>query len=141
MFVLCLYIIWNALPYKILIFMSGLQGIDKQYYEAARIDSAPRWKIETKITLTLLSPQILYITVTSFIGAFKEYNSVIGLLNRNYSSSANVPDMYTVVYYIYDKLGKADQTQYASAAAVILFILIMIITFVQMKVSEKKVVY
>lgn len=141
MFVLCLYIIWNALPYKILIFMSGLQGIDKQYYEAARIDSAPRWKIETKITLPLLSPQILYITVTSFIGAFKEYNSVIGLLNRNYSSSANVPDMYTVVYYIYDKLGKADQTQYASAAAVILFILIMIITFVQMKVSEKKVVY
>ena len=88
-----------------------------------------------------MCPQILYITVTSFIGAFKEYNSVIGLLNRNYSSSANVPDMYTVVYYIYDKLGKADQTQYASAAAVILFILIMIITFVQMKVSEKKVVY
>ncbi len=141
MFVLCLYIIWNALPYKILIFMSGLQGIDKQYYDAAQIDSAPRWKREVKITLPLLSPQILYITVTSFIGAFKEYNSVIGLLNRNYSHSSNVPDMYTVVYYIYDKLGKTDQTQYAAAAAVILFILIMLITFVQMKVSEKKVVY
>lgn len=142
MFVLCLYIIWNALPYKILIFMSGLQGIDKQYYDAAKIDSSPRWKTELKITLPLLSPQILYITVTSFISAFKEYNAVIGLLNRNYSSSSNVPDMYTVVYYIYDKLGKGgDQIQYASAAAVILFVIIMIITFIQMKVSEKKVVY
>ena len=142
MFVLCLYIIWNALPYKILIFMSGLQGIDKQYYDAAKIDSSPRWKTELKITLPLLSPQILYITVTSFIGAFKEYNSVIGLLNRNYSNSPNVPDMYTVVYYIYDKLKLGgDKIQYASAAAVILFIIIMIITFIQMKVSEKKVVY
>jgi ABC transporter, permease protein len=142
MIVLCLYIIWNALPYKILIFMSGLQNIDKQYYDAAKIDSSPRWKTEMKITLPLLSPQILYITVTSFIGAFKEYNAVIGLLNRNYSNSPNVPDMYTVVYYIYDKLQKGgDQIQYASAAAVVLFIIIMIVTFVQMQVSKKRVVY
>lgn len=142
MFVLCLYIIWNALPYKILIFMSGLQGIDKQYYDAAKIDASPRWKTELKITLPLLSPQILYITITSFISAFKEYNAVIGLLNKNYSSSSNVPDMYTVVYYIYDKLGAGNrQIQYASAAAVILFIIIMIITFVQMQVSKKRVVY
>lgn len=142
MFVLCLYIIWNALPYKILIFMSGLQGIDQQYYDAAKIDSSPRWKTDLKITLPLLSPQILYITVTSFIGAFKEYNAVIGLLNRNYSNSANVPDMYTVVYYIYDKLQLGgDQIQYASAAAVVLFIIIMIVTFFQMQISKKKVVY
>ena len=142
MFVLCLYIIWNALPYKILIFTSGLQGIDQQYYDAAKIDSTPKWKTDLHITLPLLSPQILYITVTSFIGAFKEYNAVIGLLNRNYSSSANVPDMYTVVYYIYDKLQKGgEQIQYASAAAVILFVIIMLITLVQMQVSKKKVVY
>lgn len=142
MFVLCLYIIWNALPYKILIFMSGLQGIDKQYYEAAKIDASPRWKTELKITVPLLSPQILYITVTSFIGAFKEYNSVIGLLNRNYTTSSNVPNMYTVVYYIYDKLALGgDQIQYASAAAVVLFVIIMIITFFQMQISKKKVVY
>ncbi|MBS7383858.1 MAG: sugar ABC transporter permease [Bacilli bacterium] len=142
MFVLCLYIVWNALPYKILIFTSGLQGIDQQYYDAAKIDSTPKWKTDLHITLPLLSPQILYITVTSFIGAFKEYNAVIGLLNRNYSSSANVPDMYTVVYYIYDKLQKGgNQIQYASAAAVILFVIIMLITLVQMQVSKKKVVY
>lgn len=142
MFVLCLYIIWNALPYKILIFMSGLQGIDRQYYDAAKIDSTPRWKTEAKITVPLLSPQILYITITSFIGAFKEYNAVIGLINRNYSNSSNTPDMYTVVYYIYDKLQKGnDYIQYACAAAVVLFVIIMIITFAQMQVSKKKVVY
>lgn len=144
MFVLCLYIIWTALPYKILIFLSGLQGIDKQYYEAAKIDASPAWKTNLKITVPLLSPQILYITVTSFIGAFKEYNAVIGLLNRNYSNSPNVPDMYTVVYYIYDKIDGnnfSTQTQYASAAAVILFLIIMLFTWIQMEVSKRKVVY
>jgi len=143
MFVLCLYIIWTALPYKILIFLSGLQGIDKQYYDAAKIDSTGRVKTAIKITMPLLSPQILYITITSFIGAFKEYNAVIGLLNRNSSiPSSNVPDMYTVVYYIYDKIeGGNTQFQYASAAAVILFIIILLFTFVQMAVAKKKVVY
>ena len=138
MFVLCLYIIWTALPYKILIFLSGLQGIDKQYYDAAKIDSTPRLKTE----LPLLSPQILYIIVTSFIGAFKEYNAVVGLFNRSYTTNGNVNDLYTVVYYIYDKLGSGNgQVQYASAAAVILFVIIMIFTFVQMQVSKKRVHY
>lgn len=142
MFVLCIYIIWNALPYKILIFLSGLQGIDKQYYDAAKIDASPRLKTEMQITIPLLSPQILYITVTSFIGAFKEYNAVIGLFNRNYTTNGNVPDLYTVVYYIYDKLGSGNkQVQYASAAAVILFVIILIMTGVQMQVSKKKVHY
>lgn len=142
MFVLCLYIIWTALPYKILIFLSGLQGIDKQYYDAAKIDAAPKWKTHLKITIPLLSPQILYITVTSFIGAFKEYNAVIGLFNRNYTTDGNVPDLYTVVYYIYDKLGSGnEQVQYASAAAVVLFVIILLFTLVQMQISKKRVVY
>lgn len=142
MIVLCLYIIWTALPYKILIFLSGLQGIDKQYYEAAKIDASPKWKTNLKITIPLLSPQILYITVTSFIGAFKEYNAVIGLFNRKYTSDPNVPDLYTVVYYIYDKIGSGvKEIQYASAAAVILFMIIMVFTAVQMGVSKKKVHY
>lgn len=142
MFVLCIYIIWTALPYKILIFLSGLQNIDKQYYEAARIDASPRWKTTWKITFPLLSPQILYISITSFIGAFKEYNSVVGLLNRNYTSNGNVHDMYTVVYYIYDQLsGNNPKMNRAAAGAVILFIIILIFTFIQMYVSKKRVHY
>ncbi len=142
MFVLCLYIIWTALPYKILIFSSGLQGIDKQYYQAAKIDGSSKVKTAFKITIPLLSPQILYITITSFIGAFKEYNAVIGLFNRNYTSNGNVPDLYTVVFYIYDKISAgASRMQYAAAAAVILFVIIMLFTIVQMQVSKKKVHY
>jgi multiple sugar transport system permease protein len=144
MFVLCLYIIWCALPYKILIFLSGLQGIDKQYYQAAKIDASPTWKTNLKITIPLLSPQILYITVTSFIGAFKEYNAVIGLFNRRGLVSNNEPNLYTVVYYIYDFLsdpGWTKEIQYASAAAVILFLIIMFFTLVQMQISKKRVYY
>lgn len=142
MFVLCIYVIWNALPYKILIFSSGLQGIDKQYYEAAKIDSTPRFKVATKITIPLLSPQILYITITSFISAFKEYNAIIGLFNRNYTTSGNVPDLYTVVYYIYDMLNSGtSMVQFACAGAVVLFVIIMLFTLIQMQISKRKVVY
>jgi multiple sugar transport system permease protein len=141
MFVLCLYIIWNALPYKILIFMSGLQSIDKQYYEAAKIDGASRLKTDFQITVPLLSPQILYISVTSFISAFKEYNAIVGLFGRNYTTTANNHDLNTVVYYIYEQLADSKKIQYASAAAVILFVLIMLFTLVQMQVSKKRVVY
>lgn len=141
MLILFVYIIWNALPYKILIFLSGLQNIDKQYYDAAKIDSAGPLKVARKITIPLLSPQILYITITSFISAFKEYNSIIGLFNRNYTHDGNLPDLYTVVYYIYDKLNSSSQTEYASAAAVVLFVIILIMTLIQMRVSKKRVHY
>ncbi len=144
MFVLCLYIIWNALPYKILIFLSGLQGIDKQYYEAAKIDSAPKWKTTLKITIPLLSPQILYIMITSFIGSFKEYTAVVGIFNSPSTGDRNVHDLYTVVYYIYDQLNQSTtvgRMAYAAAGAVILFVIIMLFTFVQMRISKKRVHY
>jgi multiple sugar transport system permease protein len=142
MTILCLYIIWSALPYKILIFSSGLQNIDKQYYDAAKIDGSNKWKTTMKITIPLLSPQILYIMITSFIGAFKEYNAVVGLFNRNYTDSGNVHDLTTVVYYIYQQLeGNNPQMHIAAAGAVILFAIIMVFTFVQMRVSKKRVHY
>lgn len=139
MFVLCLYIVWNALPYKILILLSGLQNIDKQYYQAAQIDSAGKLKTFWRITVPLLSPQILYIMITSFIGAFKEYNSIVGLFNGKTLGSSNEPQLSTVVYYIYDNI--KGNTQFACAAAVILFIIIMIFTAIQFAVSKKKVHY
>lgn len=146
MFVLCLYVIWSALPYKILIFLSGLEGIDEQYYQAAKIDGAGRFKTTMKVTVPLLSPQILYITVTSFISGFKEYSSVIGLINRNYTikSKENEPDMYTIVYYIYDQMKSTNwskTSQYADAAAVILLVVVLVFTLLELWVSRKKVVY
>lgn len=142
-FAISFYIIWHSLPYKILIFLSGLQNIDQQYYDAASVDGSTRLKTIWKITIPLLSPQILYIMITSFIGAFKEYNSVIGLFGTSggaFDSSTGPRDMTTVVFYIYDQISK-NHVQYASATAVVLFILIMLFTLIQFKVSKKRVHY
>ena len=141
---LCLYIIWGSLPFKILILLSGLQNIDKQYYQAAKIDAAPQWKVLTKITVPSLSPQILYLMVTSFIGAFKEYTAIVGLFNGpgtlgKTSTEKTEKDMYTMVYYIYDNLTSA--TERAAAAAVILFVIILLFTFLQLWLSKKRVNY
>ncbi len=143
-FAICFYIIWNSLPYKILIFLSGLQNIDKQYYEAAQIDATPKRKTVWKITVPLLSPQILYIMITSFIGAFKEYNSVIGLFGKDggaFDTNTGPDSMITMVYFIYNSMSGTTTIQYACAAAVVLFIIIMIFTWIQFKVSKKRVHY
>ena len=138
MFALCVYIIWHALPYKILIFLSGLQGIDKQYYQAAQIDSASGFKTFTKVTVPLLSPQIIYVLITSIIGSFKEYSSIVALFNGQGTSKGSY-NMYTITYFIYDYI--SQNPKLASAAAVILFVIIMFFTVIQKQVAAKKVHY
>ena len=139
---LCLYIVWNSIPFKILIFLSGLQGIDKQYYQAAQIDSCPKWKVLLKITVPLLSPQILYIMITSFIGSFKEYTSVVSIFGGpgTMGKSSTEKNMETIVFYVYDNV-ELGNTSRAAAAAVFLFVIVLIFTFIQMKVSKTRVHY
>ena len=136
MFALCIYIIWHALPYKILIFLSGLQNIDKQYYQAAKIDSASKIKTFWRVTVPLLSPQIVYVLITSLIGSFKEYSSIVALFGKQGTSQGSY-NMYTVVYFVYDNI--AANPTIASAAAVILFVIIMIFTFIQKSITDRKV--
>ena len=138
---LCIYIVWNSIPFKILILLSGLQNVDKQYYQAAQIDATPKWKVLTKITVPLLSPQILYLMITSFIGAFKEYTSIVAIFNGPSTRGTNSPihDMLTIVYYVYDNI--SAQTSFAAAGAVFLFGIILVFTFVQFGVSSKRVHY
>lgn len=140
MFALCFYVIWKSLPYKILIFLSGLQTIDAQYYDAAKMDSTPKWKVATKITVPLLSPQILYITITSFIGAFKEYDSIVGLFGGPQTSASQPYNMYTIVYYVYDSIS-LDKVHFGAAAAVLLFVIILLFTVVEMQISKRRVHY
>lgn len=135
---LCIYIVWSDLPFKILVFLSGLQGIDAQYYNAAKVDGASRRKTLWRITVPLMSPQILYIVVTSFIGAFKEYSSIVGLFNNPGTINGSY-NMYTIVYYIYDNM--TNHTSYAAAAAVFLFCVILVFTIIQLGVSKKRVYY
>lgn len=139
--VLLVYITWNSLPFKVLILLSALQSVDKQYYQAAQIDGTSKMRTFMKITVPLLSPQIFYLLITSFIGAFKEYTSVVAIFGKNASSVGQRHNMATVVWYIYDKLKEGGDAGAASAGAVVLFIIIMIFTLINKYVSSKRVFY
>jgi multiple sugar transport system permease protein len=134
-----IYIVWNALPFKILILLGGLQSINKQYYEAAKIDSTPRWRVFTKITVPLLSPMIAYVVITGFIGGFKEYSSIVGVFGDKMGPVGDAGRLNTMVGYIYDSLAKHEGR--ASAAALILFGIIFIVTMINLYVSKKKTHY
>ncbi len=144
MIVLQIYIVWSSLAFKILIFLSALQSVDKQYYQAAQIDHASKSTILRRITIPMISPIIAYVTITSFIGAFKEYSSIIGLFTDNAGPAGDRGSMGTIVWYIYSYLGdghKANSNGIAASAALILLVIIMCITAVNMYVSKKKVHY
>lgn len=144
-FVMVVYSIWNGLAFKILVFMSGLSSIDKQYYDAARIDGANKATIFKRVTVPLLSPQILYITITSFIGACKSYSQIISLIgNGAYDfGGPSQTEWITIVGYIINKLNStSDGAQgLAAAGCVVLLIIVLIITAIQYLVSKKKVHY
>ena len=135
-FVMAFYIIWNALPFKILILLGGLQSVNKQYYDAAKIDSTPKWRVFTKITVPLLSPMIAYVVITGFIGGFKEYSSIVGIFGDDMGPTGDPRRLNTMVGYIYRYIAQ-DQGQ-ASAAALILFAIIFVVTMINLYVSKKK---
>lgn len=139
--VMVIYIVWNALPFKILILLGGLQSVNKQYYDAAKVDGTSRARVFWRITVPLLSPMIAYVVITGFIGGFKEYTSIVGIFGENMGpvgSGASKP-MNTMVGYIYDSI-KAQQGR-ASAAALILFGIILVVTLLNLYVSKKRVHY
>ena len=135
-FVMSFYIIWNALPFKILILLGGLQSVNKQYYDAAKIDGTPKWRVFTKITVPLLSPMIAYVVITGFIGGFKEYSSIVGIFGDDMGPTGDPRRLNTMVGYIYNFI---DERQgQASAAALILFGIIFVVTMINLYVSKKK---
>ncbi len=136
--VLVIYIVWNALPFKILILLGGLQNVNKQYYEAAKIDATPRLRVFTRITVPMLSPMIVYVVITGFIGGFKEYSSIVGIFGDDMKAVGG-KTLNTMVGYIYDALGNHEGR--ASAAALILFAIIFVVTMINLYVSKKKTHY
>ena len=136
--VMVVYIVWNALPFKILVLLGGLQSINKQYYEAAKVDSASRTRVFTKITVPLLSPMLAYVVITGFIGGFKEYSSIVGIFGDVMGPVHDAGRLNTMVGFIYDSLGSNSHGT-ASAAALILFAIILVVTMINMQVSKKRV--
>ena len=139
MFVLCLYTIWVVMPFKILIFTSALASVDKTYYQAAAIDGTPERRVFWKITLPMISPTISYLVITGFIGAFKAYSDAVALFGTN----LNTAGMNTIVGYVYDMLygDGGGYPSFASAAAIILFCIVLTITCINLIVSKKHVTY
>ena len=140
MAVMIIYIVWNALPFKILVLLGGLQSINKQYYDAARVDGTPRRRVFTKITVPLLSPMLAYVSITGFIGGFKEYSSIIGIFGDKMGPADDAGRLNTMVGFVYDSLADGKQGR-ASAAALILFAIILIVTTINNKVIKKHVHY
>lgn len=137
--VMVVYIVWNALPFKILILLGGLQSINKQYYDAAKVDGTSRVRVFTKITVPLLSPMLAYVVITGFIGGFKEYSSIVGIFGDDMGPTGDPRRLNTMVGFIYDSL--ANHQGRASAAALILFAIIFVVTMINLYVSKKKTHY
>lgn len=135
MFVLCFYTIWVVMPFKILILTSALASVNKNYYDAAKIDGTSKWRTFTKITLPMISPMIFYLVITGFIGAFKAYSDAVALFGTDLNSAG----MNTIVGYVYDMLYSdgGGYPSYASAAALILFVIVLTITCINLVISRK----
>jgi len=139
MFVLCFYTIWVVMPFKILVLTSALASVKQDYYNAAKVDGTSRLRTFTKITLPMISPTLFYLIITGFIGAFKAYSDAVALFGTN----LNAAQMNTIVGYVYDMLygNSGGYPSYASAAAIILFAIVLTITCINLLVSRKHVHY
>ncbi|MBR3843615.1 MAG: sugar ABC transporter permease [Christensenellaceae bacterium] len=139
MFVLCFYTIWAVMPFKILVLTSSLASVREDFYNAAKVDGASKFRIFTKITLPMISPTMFYLIITGFIGAFKAYSDAVAL----FGTDLNAAEMNTIVGYIYDMLygNSGGYPSYASAAAIILFVIILTITCINLLISKKNVHY
>lgn len=130
MLVLCVYTVWIVLPFKILILTSALASVNPAYYNAARLDGATPFMMFRKITLPMISPMIFYLVVTGFIGAFKAYSDAVAI----FGTALNEAGMNTMVGYVYDMLygDSGGYPSYASAAAIILFAIVLTVTCVNL---------
>ena len=139
MLVLCVYTIWVVLPFKILILTSALASVDEVYYNAARVDGTSKWRTFVRITLPMISPTVFYLIITGFIGAFKAYSDAVAL----FGTDLNASGMNTIVGYVYDMLygNSGGYPSYASAAAIILFAVVLTITCINLLISRKHVHY
>ena len=137
MLVLCIYTVWVVMPFKILVLTSALASVKEEYYSAAKVDGTSKFRIFTKITLPMISPMMFYLVITGFIGAFKAYSDAVAI----FGTDLNAAEMNTIVGYIYDMLygNSGGYPSYASAAAIVLFVIVLTITVINLLVRKKHV--
>ena len=116
--------------------MAGVQGISKDYFEAAAIDGAGRWKVFAKITLPLLKPILLYVGITSLIGGLQMFDLPFLMCGGTIGNPSG--STQTVVMYLYKFGFETNQVGFASAIAYSLFVIILVVSVIQFKVMYGK---
>ena len=139
MFVLCFYTVWVVMPFKVLVLTGALASVRQDFYNAAAVDGTSKRRQFFRITLPMISPSVFYLVITGFIGAFKAYSDAVAI----FGTDLNAAKMNTIVGYVYDMLygNSGGYPSYASAAAVILFVIVLTITVINLLVSRKHVHY
>ncbi len=139
MLVLCIYTVWVVMPFKILVLTSALASVKQDYYDSAKVDGTSKFRVFTRITVPMISPMLFYLVITGFIGAFKAYSDAVALFGTNLNSA----EMNTIVGYVFDMLygDSGGYPSFASAAAIILFAIVLTITCINLLVSKKHVHY
>jgi len=128
--------IWQNLGYAMVLFLAGLQNIGKDVHDAAALDGATGWDRFWHITLPLLSPTTFFVLVISIIGSFQVFELVLVMTKAGPANATN-----TLVYYIYQNGFQFYQMGYASAAAMVLFLIVLAFTLVQYKLQRRWVHY
>ncbi|AZI44369.1 sugar ABC transporter permease [Deinococcus psychrotolerans] len=128
--------IWQGLGYSMVLFLAGLQGIPREAYEAGEIDGAVGWKKHRFITLPLLSPTTFFVAIVSLIGSFQVFDLAFVMTQGGPANATN-----TIVYYVYQNAFQFYRMGYASAAAMILFAIILAFTLVQYRLQHRWVHY
>ncbi|MCX7884162.1 MAG: sugar ABC transporter permease [Caloramator sp.] len=130
--------VWSSVGYNMVIFLAGIQNISSTYYEAAAIDGANSINQFFKITIPLLTPTIFFVMVMSLIGAFQVFDYIFMIIG---TSNPALKNTQSVVYLFYRSAFELGEKGYASAIAIMLFVIIMLITIVQLKLQKKWVNY
>lgn len=138
---LVLMSIWKSLGYNIIIFLAGLQTIDKQYVEAASIDGANYMRRLWHIVLPLLSPTTFFVAVVSVISSFKVFDEVYALFSGGGGKAGPADSALTIVFYVFRKFYAEWDFGRAAASSYLMFIVIALITALQFYVGRKKVHY
>lgn len=133
--------IWKGLGYNMVIFLAGLQGIPREMYEAAQIDGANNWQRFWSITLPLLNPTIVFITVTAVIGSLQVFTPAVVMTTVQGEAGGPINSTRVMVYHIYATAFRYTRLGYGAALAFLLFALIMVVTMIQLRVTQREVEY
>ncbi|MDX2006863.1 MAG: sugar ABC transporter permease [Meiothermus sp.] len=129
--------VWKGVGLPAVIYLAGLQGISKELEEAARVDGATPWQVAWRITIPLLAPTTMVVFFLSLVGTFQSYGLILVLR----TDGGPVGSTNLMGYYIYQNAFQFFQMGYASALSVALFVLLLVLAWVQFKVSERRVHY